>query len=240
MPVTPQTPPGDAPADKPPKRGPGRPKGSKNKVKDPVAEAARNLEGNGDTPPGVGKRKPKRISKKVTEQIEEALAEILCAPSMVTVMFGDQWATEHFTLTGKELAHRIAVTSERHSQLRAWCEKALDSESILVVGLAFAAYTIPPLLHWNIIPGPGADMLGVPRVGRKGRPKRPDSSPTQATEWNEGETEQQAYERAQRQAAAESNGHATEPAPEPQAPQMYAEFSGEDDDGPPTFIETPG
>lgn len=207
-------------ADTPPKRGPGRPKGSKNKPKNPVDQVAADLRGNQDTPPSGGTRR-KRINKKTTEAIEDALAEIFCAPAMGTAIVGDEWATEHFTKTGHELAHRIAVTSERHSQLRIWCEKALDSESIVVLGLAVTAYTIPPLIHWNIIPGPD-NMMGVPRRPSKRRPHKPTESPTEATEWQTETTEQQRYEAARNMDT--SSG---------------AQFSDDDEAEPPTFIETP-
>jgi hypothetical protein len=221
--------------DTPPKRGPGRPKGSKNKPKDPVDQVASELKGNGDKPPGAGKRKT-RISKRVTDQIEEALAEILCAPAMAAAFVGDQWAIEHFTTTGKELAHRIAVVSERNSQLRAYCERALEGESIMILALGFIAYTVPPLIHWNIIPGPDG-MMGIPKAKRGTRRRRgrqaTEESPTDATEWQREETEYQQYEREAAQ-RAETNGHA-------ESPEVYAEFDGESEGSePPTFIETPG
>jgi hypothetical protein len=144
---------------------------------------------------------------------------------MATAMIGDEWATKHFTVTGKELAHRIAITSERHSQLRKWCEAMLETESVLAVALAVAAYAIPPMIHWNIIPGPD-NLLGVPRKpSKRRRPAQAPGASSASTEWEHGETEQQQYERAQ-QAAANSNGES-----------VAAEFSDEDEVEPPTFNE---
>jgi hypothetical protein len=142
---------------------------------------------------------------------------------MAAAMVGDEWATEHFTSTGRELAHRIAITSERHTQLRQWCEKALDSESIIVLGLAAAAYSIPPMIHWNIIPGPDG-MLGVPRKPTRRRPHKPTESPTEATEWQEETTEQQRYE-----ARLDDDGEES----------ITAEFSDDAESQPPTFVESP-
>jgi hypothetical protein len=184
------------------------------------------LRGNGDEPP-KGKKRTRKANAKVTAAIEQALAEIFTAPAMATAIVRDDWATQHFTVTGKELAHRIAITSERHSQLRKWCEAALETESVLAVALAVAAYAIPPMIHWNILPGPDG-LLGVPRKpSKRRRPAQAESPPSAATEWDHGETEQQQYERAQ-QAAANGNGES-----------VAAEFSDDDEIEPPTFNEIP-
>jgi hypothetical protein len=225
--------------DKPPKRrGPGRPKGSKNKPKNPVDQVAREAEGNGDSPPKKGTRK-KRVSKKVTQQIEDALAEIFCAPAIGTAMIGDEWATNHFTESGKELAHRIAKVSERNDQLRRWCEKALDSESIMVLAFASIMYAMPPLIHWNLLPVPPAAgaLMGIPQRPTRRRPQ-PQAPPSAATEWeddpDEYEFRQRQHEENLARQAANGNG-AVPPEPEP----MYAEFSDDDESEPPTFIESP-
>jgi hypothetical protein len=230
MPVEALTPPG---TDAPLKRGSGRPKGSKNKSKNPVDQVASEVRGNGDAPPGGGpsRTRKKRVSKKTTEAIEEALAELLTAPAMAAAIVGDRWAEEHFISTGKELAHRIAIVSERNSQLRVWCEKALDTESIFVVGLAAAAYAIPPLIHWNIIPGPEG-MLGVPRRPSRRRPNKPTDSTAAGTEWDKDDERlaaEAAMQAENRRRSEEAMGD------EPVA----AQFSDDGEAEPPTFIETP-
>lgn len=210
------------------KRGPGRPKGSKNKPKNPVDDFVKQTQGNGDAPPGEGKRtRKKRISKKVTEDIESALAEVLCAPAMVAAFQEDEWAANHFVVTGKELAHRIAIVSERNSQLRMWCERLLVGESSAVLALGVLAYLVPPLIHYNLIPGPDG-MLGVPRRPKgKRKRQRTTGTPGDGTEWAEGLTEQQRYE-------AQMRANAAQAAAEAEIEDI--EFSGEDDPNePPTF-----
>lgn len=232
MPIMALEPPADAP---PKKRGPGRPKGSKNKPKSAVDEFADGNSGkpNGDDAPGGGERKPrrKRVTKKVTEDIEQALAEILTAPSMIAALQGDEWAMHHFTVNGRELAHRIAEVSERHSQLRAWCESLLEGESVFLVGMAAVAYVLPALLHYNLIPGPEG-MLGVPRRQRKAkRGAKTVGNPSDATEWAQsGETAQQQYEREQRQTQAQDGDETV-------LDDDDVHYAGEEDGAPPTFVE---
>lgn len=234
MPIMALEPPPDAP---PHKRGPGRPKGSKNKPKsaaDEFAAGARTAP-NGDDAPGGERPKTrrKRVSKKVTEDIEGALAEILTAPSMIAAIQGDEWAVHHFVINGKELAHRIAEVSERHSQLRAWCESLLEGESIFLVGMAAVAYVLPALLHYNLIPGPDG-LLGVPRKAKKSKHGRKTTgSPTDGTEWNQrGTTSQQEYEAASRQAEAEEAQEEVETYGDDDV-----QYAGEEDGAPPTFVE---
>lgn len=232
MPIAALEPPTDDP---PKKRGPGRPKGSKNKAKSAADEyaAGASTTPNGDSVPGGGTRKTRRkkVSKKVTEDIEGALAEILTAPSMIAAVQGDQWAVQHFIVNGKELAHRIAEVSERHPQLRAWCESLLEGESIFLVGMAAVAYVIPALLHYNLIPAPEG-ILGVPRKPKKAkRGKSATGSPTDGTEWNQsGQTAQQQYEAEQRQADAEADRNV-------QVDDDDVHYAGEEDGAPPTFVE---
>lgn len=219
-------------SDAPPKRRPGRPKGSKNKPKSPVDEWIKQEGGNGDAAPGGGGTRPrrKRVSKKVTEDIEAALAEMLTAPSMLAAFMQDEWAIRHFIVTGKELAHRIAVVSERHSQLRMYCEKLLEGESMAVLALGMIAYIVPPLIHYNIIPGPDG-MMGVPRRPKGARKRQRNTGrPSDGTEWGDGMTEQQQYESAMR-AEAEAAQAAGE-----YVPDSGIEFT-ESDTEPPTFTD---
>lgn len=229
MPIEAIDPPvGDAP---PKKRGPGRPKGSKNKPKNPVDQFVKETRKNGDDAPGGGKRRRrKKISHKVTEDIEQALAEVLCAPAMGAALQGDQWAAEHFVTNGKELAHRLAMVSEHNDQLRRWFEAGLAGESVMVVAMAAAAYIVPALLHYNIIPGPDG-MLGVPRRPKRGGRKTRIFTGRTAddTEWQDGAmTAQQQYERDMEQAQREADDAVSVP---------DVEYDGEDDNLPPTFVE---
>lgn len=224
----------EPPADAPPRRGPGRPKGSKNKPKsaaDEFAAGASATPNGDDAPTGAARKRRKRVSKKVTEDIEAALAEILTAPSMIAAVQGDMWAVKHFIDNGKELAHRIAEVSERHSQLRAWCESLLEGESIFLVGMAAVAYVLPALIHYNMIPGPDG-LLGVPRRQKGSKRGKPDTgSPTDGTDWTQsGMTAQQQYEAEQRQADAEAEEAVA-------VDDDDVQYAGEEDGAPPTFVE---
>lgn len=225
MSVEPMTPPV---GDKPPKRGPGRPKGSKNKPKDPISQLENDSKGNGDKPPRKGPGRPKgsktkKKQKEVTEAIEEALAEILTAPAMPCAFVGDDWGAKHFTQNGREFASRLAQFSERNSQFRAWCETLMNTESIMALALAAAAYTIPPLMHWNIIPG--AEKVGIPKKQRKSK-KNLTPNPSDATEWPdrpETTSDEDMYD---------NEGVI------PDTP-FFAEFSDDEQVTPPTFAEVP-
>jgi hypothetical protein len=186
-------------ADKPPagkKRG--RPKGSKTKPKpaadlpleqlaDAAAGAAQGPGAEtppGDTPPGrespggKGKRRS-RVTKKGTQQIEDALAEILQIPAVPAAMLGDVWMADHFTAQGRQLANRIAIVSERNPVLRAWCERALEGESIAVLLMAGLMYAAPPLMHFGLVPG--GEFIGVPVLRRQAaQPADPGPVPAAA------------------------------------------------------------
>lgn len=120
-----------------------------------------------DEPPHVPpkpsrKRETKAQRRKLTEQIEEALAEILTMPAIPSqLILGDEWLAQHFTDSGKQLAHQVAVVSERNDTLREWCRRAMEGESIAVLLMASVMYVYPPLLHFGLLPGP-AGLLGVP------------------------------------------------------------------------------
>jgi hypothetical protein len=168
-------------ADTPPKgkRKRGRPPGAKNKIKpesvpvdalaDAAAAAAEAPDPEapiGDAPPGSEAREGKaprrrnRVTKKGTQAIEDALTEILQIPAVPAAMFGDNWMAEHFTVQGRQLANRIAITSERNPVLRGWCERAMEGEGIAVLLIASVMYAAPPLMHFGVIPG--GQMMGIP------------------------------------------------------------------------------
>lgn len=134
-----------------------------------------------DNPPGnvsdAEPRRPRRarVTKKGTQQIEDALAEILQIPAVPAAVFGDHWMAEHFTVQGRAFANRIATVSERNPVLRAWCEKALEGESVAVLLMAGVMYAAPPLMHFGVIPG--AEMLGVPKLVKNAPPPTPGMEP---------------------------------------------------------------
>lgn len=195
-----------------------------------------------DAPPGsVGDGEPKRVraprarvTKKGTQQIEDALAEILQIPAVPAAVFGDTWMAEHFTVQGRALANRIATVSERNPVLRAWCEKALEGESVAVLLMAGVMYAAPPLMHFGVIPG--AEMLGVPKIGETLRAQAPDWSPTE--QWKENMAEEVP--------ARQWGGDPVEGEPPTGPPPVDTDtvdvsvhFAGgdEEDTGPPVFME---
>jgi hypothetical protein len=249
------------PQDTPPKgtkRKRGRPPGSKNKPKpeampvDALADAATKAAEApdpeppiGDVPPGAEGREGKpprrrsRVTKKGTQAIEDALTEILQIPAVPAAMLGDQWMAEHFTTQGRQLANRIAITSERNPVLRGWCERAMEGEGIAVLLIASLMYAAPPLMHFGIIPG--GQMIGVP-VLRKTAPGEagpvPAGPPRAA-----GPPPAQPYggEPAGPSTAGEQAVPQTEPEPTPAAGDRVAPeahfVGGENGDGPPLWSE---
>jgi hypothetical protein len=127
---------------------------------DPEPSLGDNPPGSTSDPEGKPPRRRTRVTKKGTQAIEEALAEILQIPAVPAAMLGDEWMADHFTTQGRQLANRIAITSERNPVLRGWCERAMEGEGIAVLFIASLMYAAPPLMHFGIIPG-GA-MIGVP------------------------------------------------------------------------------
>jgi hypothetical protein len=130
----------------------------------------------GDVPPGSEPREGKaprrrnRVTKKGTQAIEDALTEILQIPAVPAAMLGDEWMADHFTTQGRQLANRIAITSERNPVLRGWCERAMEGEGIAVLFIASLMYAAPPLMHFGVIPG--GEMIDVPVLK-----KRPAAGP---------------------------------------------------------------
>lgn len=195
-----------------------------------------------DKPPGstTSDTEPKRrvsrarVTKKGTQQIEDALAEILQIPAVPAAVFGDVWMADHFTTQGRAFAARIATVSERNPVLRAWCEKALEGESMAVLLMAAVMYAGPPLMHFGVIPG--AEMLGVPKLGAQ-----PIRMP-QAEDWNAAGYGGGVSEEVP---ARQYGGEPTEGVPAAEAvPEendtvdVSVHFAGGDEEeGPPVFME---
>jgi hypothetical protein len=123
------------------------------------------------------RRKPKRpkmpeAPRKVDlKELEQTLAEALKAPAMMCATFGDDWAAEHFTRSGPYLARNLILASEHNPWLRARLEEAaaggdamMKLVSLVGVGGALFAYSIPPIVYWFNLPVPEKtrEMFGIP------------------------------------------------------------------------------
>jgi len=143
----------------------------------PVAEPAADL------PPAPPQKRRRAPRKATTRAIEDALAEILTMPALPCALIGDEWAADHFTIKGRELAATIAKVSERNPVLRKWCERAMQGESTAVLLMASIMYAYPPLLHWGVLPGP-AGIFGVPLQATAPEAHMPDWETGAASEFD--------------------------------------------------------
>lgn len=189
--------------------------------------------GNVSDPPGDGRRPRRaRVTKKGTQQIEDALAEILQIPAVPAAVFGDLWMADHFTVQGRALANRIATVSERNPVLRAWCEKALEGESVAVLLMAGVMYAAPPLMHFGVIPG--GELLGVPRLGKEPAPPVPGMEPHPSGGFGAEEVPAKQWGGEPVEVPAEEYGAKVDGA-ETVVPDLH--FAGGDEEGPPVFME---
>lgn len=123
------------------------------------------------------KRKPKRpkmpdAPRKVDlKELEATIAEALKAPAMPAAMFGDEWAANHFTMSGPYLARNLVLASEHNPWLRMKLEQAatggdamMKMVSLVGVGGALFGYAIPPIVYWFNLPVPAKtrEMFGIP------------------------------------------------------------------------------
>lgn len=123
------------------------------------------------------KRKPKRpkmpdAPRKVDlKELEATLADALKAPAIMCGMFGDEWAANHFTISGPYLARNLILASEHNPWLRKKLEEASTGQdammmmiSLVGVGGALFGYAIPPIVYWFNLPVPekGREMFGIP------------------------------------------------------------------------------
>jgi hypothetical protein len=137
------------------------------------------------------------------KELERVIAEALKAPAMICATFGDEWAAEHFTVSGPYLARNLIVASEHNPWLRRKLEEAAVGQdammivvSLVGVGGALFAYAIPPIIYWFDLPvsDRARGMFGIPAR------RRP------------------AYAATTTPAGAAPDGFAPEPAAEPEVP----------------------
>jgi hypothetical protein len=111
---------------------------------------------------------PRKVDLK---ELEATLAEALKAPAMLCATFGDEWAAEHFTVSGPYLARNLILASEHNPWLRQKLEEAATGQdammkvvSLVGVGGACFAYAVPPIIWWFNLPAPRKtrEMFGIP------------------------------------------------------------------------------
>lgn len=127
----------------------------------------------GKTPPP-----PKTVDMK---ELERLLAEALAAPAFVCATFGDQWAADHFTNQGPNLARNLVAAADHNPWLRSRLEAAASGGdaamkliSLVGVGGALFGYAVPPIIYWFNLPVPdkGREMFGIPPA-RNAQPAPP-------------------------------------------------------------------
>lgn len=126
------------------------------------------------------------------KELERTLAEALKAPALMCASFGDEWAADHFTTSGPYLARNLILASEHNPWLRRKLEEAATGQdammkvvSMIGVGGALFAYTIPPVIYWFNLPAPKKtrEMFGIPeRKPTEREPEYAAGSPPPAPE----------------------------------------------------------
>lgn len=166
-------------------KGPGQGKGNVYRLGDETVEQARARTIADRAARDAGETRPRRKTKvpKLQEaprevdlkELEASLVEALKAPAMVSAMFGDEWAAEHFTRSAPYLARNVIRAAEHNPWLRKRLEQAATGEEamMIVVSLVGVAgglvmYLVPPLVWWFNLPvSPKTrELLGVPRRDR--------------------------------------------------------------------------
>lgn len=145
------------------------------KVKE--AHARRRGEAAGDKPP-----KPKRSQSAPEDRkagelqlIREWTGAILAAPAMGAAAIKDPWLVDHFTTRGPALANALVSEAERNDRLRVMLVNLATAAGPAALIFQVALYIAPPLMHFGVLPG--ADALGVPKVGPPNPQPQPGASP---------------------------------------------------------------
>jgi hypothetical protein len=125
-----------------------------------------------------GASKASERKGKELELIRSGFAELLTLPAMPMALAGDGWAADHFTTRGPLLAQRLAAECERNAELRKWCLKALQGQSVMMLGVELFMYAVPVGMHFGLIPG--AEALGVPVRKPKAPPAPAGPQPAEA------------------------------------------------------------
>jgi hypothetical protein len=157
-----------------------------------IAQALeRDATGPRDQRPRPKSKRPKmpEAPRKVDlKELERTLAEALKAPAMMCATFGDEWAANHFTMSGPYLARNLVMASEHNPWLRRKLEEAATGQdammlvvSMVGVGGALFTYLIPPIIHWFNLPVPekAREMFGIP-PRREQEPPYAASTPSAA------------------------------------------------------------
>jgi hypothetical protein len=155
-----------------------------------IAEALdrdRQLESMKKPQRGKAKRPPMPEAPRQLDlkELEATLAEALKAPAVMCASFGDEWAADHFTMTGPYLARNLILASDHNPWLRRKLEEAASGEdammkvvSLVGVGGALFMYVVPPAIYWFNLPVPTSARrrFGIPD-GRHGA-RAPDYAAT--------------------------------------------------------------
>jgi hypothetical protein len=123
------------------------------------------------------------------KELEATVAEALKAPALLCASFGDEWAAEHFTVSGPYLARNLILASQHNPWLRKKLEEAATGQdammmvvSLVGVGGALFSYIIPPVIYWFNLPAPAKtrELFGIP--DRREREPAYAAAPSESTE----------------------------------------------------------
>jgi hypothetical protein len=161
-----ELPPAAAPAAAPP-AGDKPPRGRR---KQPSGHAKRKAAqkrstggaGTGSSTPSAGAALNAEVRK-----IEEAVTAILVAPAVPMHMSGDDWPADHVEARGPELSKQIGALARRNAAFRAQLQKLLSTSENGQLAFAAAAYLVPVLIYYGVIPVPVMvkNQLEVPDRG---------------------------------------------------------------------------
>jgi hypothetical protein len=115
-----------------------------------------------DSPPKRSTPKPAEERTFTTAELENALAEVLTFPAIPCSVAEDQWAANHFSVQGRELAKQLARHAEDNVTVYKWCARIAQGQSSGMLLLAGIMYVVPPFVHWGLIPMPNEVRGMVP------------------------------------------------------------------------------
>lgn len=87
-------------------------------------------------------------------ELEDALNAILVTPAVPMHMAGDHWPAEHLEQRAGPLAHQVVELARRNPAFRAQLQRALSTSENAQLAFAAAAYLVPVLIYFGLIPVP--------------------------------------------------------------------------------------
>jgi hypothetical protein len=88
------------------------------------------------------------------KELEDQLQALLVAPAVPMHMAGDHWPGDHIEQRAPGLAHQVVELARRNPAFRAQLQRLLSTSESGQLAFAAAAYLVPILVYYGLIPVP--------------------------------------------------------------------------------------